>query len=50
MSFVGHPMMGDRKYGSKRLEVGLCLHAFQLTIPHPTNGEVLTISDPPPRA
>lgn len=50
MSVVGSPILGDRKYGSSRLEVGLCLHAFTLSIPHPTKGEVLTISVPPPRS
>lgn len=44
MSFEGHPLLGDKKYGSERLDVGLSLHAYQLEFPHPTRSEILRVT------
>ncbi|NLE40140.1 MAG: RluA family pseudouridine synthase [Pirellulaceae bacterium] len=39
----GHPILGDRKYGSRRSwPVGIALHARRLTISHPTGGNCVT--------
>jgi 23S rRNA pseudouridine1911/1915/1917 synthase len=45
----GHPICGDRKYGSKHAMQGtIALHAAQLTFDHPTRHEPLSVSAPDP--
>lgn len=45
----GHPVWGDRKYeAASRTKRGIALHAWQLTIQHPTRKEPLTLIAPPP--
>lgn len=39
----GHPVVGDRKYGSSTLSDLLFLHHNRLSFPHPISGEVQTI-------
>jgi 23S rRNA pseudouridine1911/1915/1917 synthase len=47
----GHPICGDRKYGSKHAMQGtIALHATQLTFDHPTRHEPITVSAPDPAA
>ncbi len=47
----GHPILGDRKYGSpRRWPAGIALHARRLVITHPVNGEPLQIEAPLPDA
>ncbi|MDD9266470.1 RluA family pseudouridine synthase [Paenibacillus sp. GCM10023248] len=42
MQDIGHPVVGDKKYGSKSKEIGrLGLHARVLAFVHPTTGETL---------
>jgi 23S rRNA pseudouridine1911/1915/1917 synthase len=49
MSHHGHPIVGDRKYGSRTpFPVGIALHARQLIVAHPTTGVSLTFEAPPP--
>ena len=48
LAFEGHPILGDKKYGSSRLDVGLCLHAHRLSVPHPTLNQEVCVSVPPP--
>jgi 23S rRNA pseudouridine1911/1915/1917 synthase len=49
MSHHGHPIVGDRKYGSPTpFPAGIALHARQLTVAHPTTGESLTFLAPLP--
>ena len=48
MAYEGCPILGDKKYGSSRLDVGLCLFAHALTIPHPTLNQKLKVLVPPP--
>ena len=39
----GHPILGDRKYGSRRpWPGGIALHARKLTVAHPTGGNLVT--------
>ncbi len=48
---IGHPVVGDPVYGYKkqRFELnGQLLHAFSLTLTHPTTGEEMTFSAPLP--
>ncbi len=51
-AWLGFPLVGDRTYGPPRhppLEAPRqCLHARELTIHHPTTGEVMTFSAPLP--
>ena len=56
-AYRGHPVAGDRVYGNftlnKELRQSLdlrrlFLHAWRLTLPHPTSGKLLTIESPLP--
>lgn len=50
MEYVGHPIIGDKKYGSKRALIGrVALHAGVLSFIHPTTGERHDFSTPVPR-
>lgn len=45
----GHPIFGDRKYGSSRkFPVGIALHSRQLVVVHPTLGEPVRLQSPVP--
>jgi 23S rRNA pseudouridine1911/1915/1917 synthase len=50
LSEMGHPIVGDRAYGSSLNPLGrLGLHAFQLGFKHPVSGDPLVFqTDPPP--
>jgi RluA family pseudouridine synthase len=50
LSEMGHPIVGDRAYGSKQDPLGrLGLHAFLLGFKHPVRGTPLVFrTDPPP--
>ena len=45
----GHPILGDRKYGSsRRWPSGIALHAKRLVVAHPVGGEPVVLDAPPP--
>jgi 23S rRNA pseudouridine1911/1915/1917 synthase len=45
----GHPIVGDRAYGSRRDPLGrVCLHATRLGFVHPDGRQVMFESPPPP--
>jgi 23S rRNA pseudouridine1911/1915/1917 synthase len=45
----GHPIIGDRKYGSRRpFPAGIALHARRLVVNHPTTGAQLEFQAPLP--
>jgi RluA family pseudouridine synthase len=49
LSEMGHPIVGDRAYGSSQNPLGrLGLHAFQLGFNHPVTGEALLFQTEPP--
>ena len=49
-SELGHPIVGDRAYGSKQNPLGrLGLHAFHLGFAHPTRGIPVAFQTEPPR-
>lgn len=49
MQHHGHPIVGDRKYGSRdAFPVGIALHALELTLRHPTTQEEMTFTAPLP--
>ena len=58
MQDLGHPIVGDFKYGSTESEYGekanpvgrVCLHAFRLAFRHPVTGEPLRFETPYPSA
>ena len=58
LASIGHPLVGDPLYtvGGHALpdalpgDLGYALHAWQLTFTHPTNGQKLTLTAPPPAA
>lgn len=50
-SHQGHPILGDRKYGSRRpFPSGIALHARRLVVAHPTSGEPVELVAPLPWA
>lgn len=47
----GHPIVGDRKYGSKQaFPRGIALHARRLVIEHPVKKTRLVLEAPPPKS
>jgi 23S rRNA pseudouridine1911/1915/1917 synthase len=47
----GHPILGDRKYGSRRaFPSGIALHCHCVVFDHPVRGDRMTITAPLPRA
>ncbi|MBR3357603.1 MAG: RluA family pseudouridine synthase [Solobacterium sp.] len=51
MKYIGHPVMGDEKYGKKCSLMdtqGQVLHAHRLTLVHPRTGEEMTFEAPLP--
>lgn len=50
MQDIGHPVIGDKKYGSRISPIGrLGLHAWILAFKHPINGELLRFETAIPR-
>lgn len=52
MAYLGHPVVGDPKYGTKKAHFGLqgqALHAAILGFTHPRTGEYLEFSAPIPQ-
>jgi 23S rRNA pseudouridine1911/1915/1917 synthase len=48
-SYLGHPIIGDHKYGSKRtVSEGILLHHREVHIPHPTKNELKHFYSPLP--
>lgn len=51
MAHHGHPIVGDRKYGSRTpFPTGIALHARRLVVSHPTTGVRLTFEASVPNA
>lgn len=51
MAYLGHPILGDTVYGSKKAVSGLtgqCLHAVGLRFVHPRTGETVEVHCPLP--
>lgn len=49
MKDMGHPIVGDRKYGSTYDPINrMCLHAFRIVFTHPITGELLHFETPMP--
>jgi len=51
MAYIGHPLLGDTVYGSKKPVSGLtgqCLHAVGLKFRHPRTGEAVELRCPLP--
>jgi 23S rRNA pseudouridine1911/1915/1917 synthase len=49
MQDIGHPIIGDDKYGSRKNPIGrLALHAHTLSVIHPTSGESMRFESPVP--
>lgn len=50
LSAIGHPIIGDMRYGSLKpyVEGQIALHHFQLQIPHPITEVMQTFEAPPP--
>lgn len=47
----GHPILGDRKYGSdRRFPVGIALHARQIALMHPVKKTRVVITSTPPKS
>lgn len=52
LAHLGHPILGDVRYGAKRELDGrnIALHAYRLSLTHPTRKEWITWTAAPPRA
>lgn len=49
MQSIGHPIAGDKKYGSERSPLGrVALHATKLTLRHPATGQRISFESPLP--
>jgi len=50
LAATGHPILGDKKYGSTTLfpEQAICLHHARMTVPHPITQELLVVEAPMP--
>jgi tRNA pseudouridine32 synthase / 23S rRNA pseudouridine746 synthase len=51
MMAIGHPIVGDPLYATPRqqaLSHRLCLHATELSLPHPDGGQLMSFSSPCP--
>lgn len=51
MAYIGHPVVGDPKYGPERMPFtisGQALHSTELTITHPVTGEIMIFTAPLP--
>ena len=49
LSAVGHPVVGDRKYGSTlQMKQGIALHSYRLGLQHPVKREPMEIEAPLP--
>lgn len=51
MTSIGHPLVNDPKYGSRKTPFGIkgqALHSRQLTLKHPATGEEMTFEAPLP--
>jgi 23S rRNA pseudouridine1911/1915/1917 synthase len=49
MSYIGHPILGDEKYGSKNTFPRMALHAQSIGFVHPTTKSLVEFSVPAPR-
>ena len=51
MAHHGHPVVGDRKYGSQlKFSTGIALHARRLVVAHPVRDESLVLEAPLPKS
>jgi 23S rRNA pseudouridine1911/1915/1917 synthase len=48
LAWLGHPIVGDSRYGTKGTTLGL--HALSLSVAHPHDGRELLLEAPPPAA
>ena len=45
---IGHPIVGDKRYGQQDNARRLALHAWSLSFPHPADGNRLLVRSEPP--
>ncbi len=49
LASINHPIVGDRRYGSTEDPLTrVCLHAYELGFPHPSNGQSVRFLSPTP--
>jgi 23S rRNA pseudouridine1911/1915/1917 synthase len=48
LAAVGHPVVGDARYGHAAPGSRLALHAAELELPHPSSGRAFLVRCPPP--
>lgn len=48
LAWLGHPIVGDERYGSRAPR--MALHALRLELPHPVSNTPLVLEAPPPRS
>jgi 23S rRNA pseudouridine1911/1915/1917 synthase len=48
LAYLGTPVHGDPIYGQAQVDSGLCLHAWRVSLLHPSTHRLLHIEAPPP--
>jgi 23S rRNA pseudouridine1911/1915/1917 synthase len=48
LSFIGHPVLGDPKYGRRLNDIRLALHAKSISFRHPRTGKTMSFTSPIP--
>jgi 23S rRNA pseudouridine1911/1915/1917 synthase len=49
LSFIGHPILGDKKYGRDTKFSRLALHAFRIGFVHPRTGNFIEVKTDIPK-
>jgi 23S rRNA pseudouridine1911/1915/1917 synthase len=49
LAFIGHPILGDKKYGKNDEFARLALHARSLGFMHPVTGKFMEFDSPLPQ-
>lgn len=47
-AYIGHPILGDKRYGAKKFIKRQALHAYKITLKHPVNDKYMTFTCPVP--
>ncbi len=56
MEYIGHPVVGDKRYGNhdrdatlaEQIDLRLCLHASRISFPLPSTNQKISFTAPPP--
>jgi len=49
LAYIGHSVLGDKRYGGNKLINRQALHAYQIKLLHPVKDEYMTFTCPIPK-